>query len=50
MTDSDDPRGAIVAAEIAVAEDDLEVALDALHEAKSRVMKQKQNRGVTADD
>jgi hypothetical protein len=38
----DDPKDAIRAAEIAVAEDNLDVALDALHEAKSRVLKLRQ--------
>jgi len=49
MSAQDDPRGAIVAAEIAVANDDLDRAEDALHEAISRVRYQKQE-GEDADD
>jgi len=48
MSSDDDPRGAIRAAEIAVADGDLETALDALHEAKSRVLKQR--NGMEGDD
>jgi len=50
MPSDDELRDAIRAAEIAVCEDDLDTALDALHEAKSRVMKQKQSPEVSADD
>jgi len=42
MSSTDDPRGAIVAAEIAVAEGEYQTALDALHEAKSRVMRRRE--------
>ena len=42
MSSTDDPRGAIVAAEIAVCDEDYERALDALHEAKSRVMRRRE--------
>jgi hypothetical protein len=42
MPSDEDPRGAIVAAEVAVSEGELQVALDALHEAKSRVMRRRQ--------
>lgn len=39
MASAGDPRSAIVAAEVAVTEEDYQAALDALHEAKSRVMR-----------
>jgi len=42
MSSKADPRGAILAAEIAVAEGDYDTALDALHEAKSRVMRERE--------
>lgn len=47
MAASDEPRGAILAAEIAVSEGDLECAEDALLEALSRVRHSKE---LPADD
>ena len=42
MSSTDDPRGSIIAAEIAVVDDELEAAEDALLESLSRVRRQKE--------